>query len=108
MKEMPKGPPSKCSPMGDRSEHWKHVCQVRSWYLKYKDRLKNLASAGIFFISVKKAKHLYKTGPMQSHDISPPSYITLNPLLSITPVQRQSKWKAVRMCSSNSVLLLRD
>jgi hypothetical protein len=37
--------------------------------------------------------------------ISPPPYITLNPQLSITPVQCQSKWKAVRTCSSNNVQL---
>lgn len=83
--EIPKGPPSKCSPTGDSSEQWKHVCQVRNWYLKYKDGLKSFASAAIFFISVlKKARSL----------------------LSIIPVQGQSKWKAVRTCGSNSVLLL--
>ena len=73
----------KMQPHGRLSEQWKHVCQVRNWYLKYKDGLKSFASTAIFFISVKKARSL----------------------LFITPVQCQSKWKVVRTCGSNSVLL---
>jgi len=39
---------------------------------------------------------LDKTGSTQPHDISHSPYITLNPQLSITPAQCQSKWKAAR------------
>ena len=46
-----------------------------------------------------------KTSSTQSHDISPPPYITLNPQLSITPTQCRSKWKAVRTFGSNNVPL---
>ena len=43
---------------------------------------------------------------MPSCDISPPSYLTSNPELPVILDQCQSKWKAVRTCSSNNVLLL--
>ena len=46
------------------------------------------------------------TSSTQSHDISHPPYVTLNPWVSISPVQCQSKWKHVRTCGSNNVLLL--
>jgi len=54
--EMPKRPPSKCTPMGDSSEQRKHACQVRNWYLKYKNGLRSFASPAIFFIRIKKAR----------------------------------------------------
>ena len=41
-------------------------------------------------------ENLYRTVSTQSRDISPPPHVTLNSQLSITPVQCQSKWKAVR------------
>jgi len=44
-----------------------------------------------------------KTGSTQSRDTSPPPYVAMNPQLSITPVQCQSKWKAVRTNASNNV-----
>jgi len=45
-----------------------------------------------------------KTSSMKSCALSPPTYVTLNPQLFITPVQWQSKWKAVRTCTSNNIL----
>jgi hypothetical protein len=38
-----------------------------------------------------------KTRSIQSRDLSPPPYVTLYSQLSVTLVQCQSKWKAVRM-----------
>ena len=46
---------------------------------------------------------LDKTGSRQSRDSSRPPYVTLNPQISVTPVQYQSKWKAVRPCGSKNV-----
>jgi hypothetical protein len=49
----------------------------------YKDRLKSVASSVLFFVEENTRD---KTGSMKSCDLSPPTYVTLNPQLFITPV----------------------
>jgi hypothetical protein len=69
----------------------------------YEDLLKSFASFVIIFIRVVK---LDKTRLTQLRDFSPPPYVTSNPQPSVTPVQYQSKRKAVRTFDSKNVPLL--
>ena len=69
-------------------------------YLHLQGRAATSASSVVYFIRVMK---IDKTSFTQSCDISSLTCVTLNPQLPITPVQCQSKWKAVGTNSSNNM-----